>query len=99
KLNNGVELSPAFSAGTAKYTASVSADVKSITLTPACSDNDALIKINDIPVQSGATSDPVSLHSGLNVITTTVVAPDGVATRSYTVSITRAPSSNSALAS
>jgi len=99
KLNNGIDLSPAFSAGIARYTASVTADVTSVSVTPACTENDALIKVNDIPVQSGATSDPISLKTGVNVITTIVLAPNGVATRSYTITITRAQSSNSSLAS
>ena len=55
--------------------------------------------VNGVAVTSGAPSNPIPLITGENVITSTGIAEDGVTTKTYTVTITRAPSSNAELAS
>jgi len=82
-------LSPAFDSATTSYTATVTAT--SITLTPTADDALATITVNGDAVASGDPSDPISLSLGLNVINTVVTAEDTVTTKTYTLTVTRAP--------
>ncbi|MEI8037651.1 MAG: cadherin-like beta sandwich domain-containing protein, partial [Verrucomicrobiota bacterium] len=90
-LSSGT-LSPAFSAATLAYTASVSNATTSMTLTPTVTDATATIKVNGTTVASGASSGALALAVGTNPITTVVTAQDGSTTKTYTVTVTRAPS-------
>jgi gliding motility-associated-like protein len=94
-------VSPAFAPGTGTYTASVSNDTKTITLTPGLTDNSAvaLIKVNGLIVNNGETSAPVELATGNNEISITVTALDGSATSNYTLTVNRALSSDATLSS
>ncbi len=92
-------LTPAFSSTTTSYTASVANATASITVTPTTSDPTATVTVNGTPVTSGAASASIPLNVGPNTITTIVTAHDGVTTKTYTLTITRAPSSNALLAS
>ena len=73
-------LSPAFSAATTSYTASVGNDVSEVTVTATENDDNASV------AQSPA--NPVALRVGANRITVTVTAEDGT-TGAYTVTVTR----------
>ncbi len=73
-------LSPAFSAATTSYTASVANTVRSVTVTATANDDNASV------AQSPA--NPVALRVGTNRITVTVTAEDGT-TGAYTVTVTR----------
>ena len=95
-LSNGT-LSPSFASATTVYSASVGNAINSITFTPTISDVNATIKVNGVIVASGAASTQ-SLVVGVNTITTIVTAQDGTTTKTYTVTITRAPSADAALA-
>ncbi len=97
KLSTGT-LSPAFAAATTSYTAMVSNATTSITVTPTVSDVHATVTINGAPVVSGTASSAIQLVAGPNTITTVVTAQDGITTGTYTVVVTRAPSSNAGLA-
>jgi gliding motility-associated-like protein len=97
-LNNGT-LSPTFSAGTNSYTASVGNAVTSITLKPTVADATATIKVNGTTVASGNTSGSINLAVGTNTITTVVTAQDNITQNTYTVTVTRAQSSNADLTS
>jgi len=88
-------LSPVFAAGTTSYTASVSNATASIKVTPTVQDVGATVKVNGTTVASGTASASLPLVVGQNVITTVVTAPDGVTTKTYTVTVTRV--SNNAL--
>ena len=74
-LSSG-NLSPAFSAGTIIYSASVPNDVATITVTPAADSPDATIKVNGTTVASGAATTAIPLATGQNVISVAVTAQD-----------------------
>jgi sugar lactone lactonase YvrE len=86
-------LSPAFATGATAYTAQVNNSTTSITITPTTSDATASVKVNGTTVASGSASASLPLLVGSNTITVSVTAQDGVTTQTYTVVITRAPSS------
>jgi len=92
-------VTPAFSGGATSYTLSVSNATASITLTPVSSDANATIKINGSVVTSGSKTTPIALAEGAQtVITTVVTAQNGTTTKTYTLTVTRAPSAIAALA-
>ncbi|OAI56761.1 hypothetical protein AYO49_00600 [Verrucomicrobiaceae bacterium SCGC AG-212-N21] len=91
-------LTPAFASGTTSYTASVSNATTSITVTPTVADATATVKVNNVAVASGSASGAINLSVGNNVISTVVSAQDGTP-RTYTLTVTRAASSNADLAS
>ncbi|MCO5949745.1 cadherin-like beta sandwich domain-containing protein [Mucilaginibacter flavidus] len=95
KLSSGT-LTPVFAAGTISYTAMVTNATNSITVTPATSDAGATVKVNGTTVASGTASAALPLVIGPNTVTTVVTAPDGVTTKTYTLTVTR-PASNNAL--
>ena len=90
-------LSPAFVSGTTSYTASVINSVNSITVTPTAAQANATVTVNGVSVISGVASSSISLNVGTNTITAVVTAQDGVTIQTYTVTLTRAPSSNANL--
>ncbi|WP_166727778.1 cadherin-like beta sandwich domain-containing protein [Mucilaginibacter gilvus] len=90
-------LSPVFAPGMQSYSATVSNATTTTTITPTVSDATATLTVNGAAVTSGSASAPISLNVGLNTITTVVTAQDGVTTKTYTVDITRAASSNADL--
>ena len=82
-------LSPAFSAGTASYTAIVSNGVGTITFTPAVSGAVASITVKGIPIPSGGTSAPIALAVGGNAVNVIITAQDLTTIQTYTVTVTR----------
>ncbi|MFI5137553.1 MAG: cadherin-like beta sandwich domain-containing protein, partial [Sphingobacteriales bacterium] len=96
KLSSGT-LTPVFAAGTTSYAASVANTITSITATPTTADVLATVTVNGIEVTSGSASAGIPLTVGPNVISTVVTARDGVTTKTYTVTVSRAPSANAAL--
>jgi gliding motility-associated-like protein len=91
-------ISPSFAAGTLNYTASVSNATTQFTLTPTTSNANATVQVNGVDVLSGNATAAIPLNVGLNVITTIVTAENGTGTKTYTLRITRAPSTNADLA-
>jgi gliding motility-associated-like protein len=91
-------LTPAFAAGTNSYTASVPNKVTSLIITPTTASSTNTITINNIAVVSGSASAAIPLTVGANVLSVVVTAPDGVTKITYTVTVTRAPSSDATLA-
>lgn len=91
-LSGGYPLSPAFSAGTTSYTASVPNATSSINITPTLADNTATVQVNGRATNSGAPSSAIVLSVGVNIINVLVTAQDGSTTQSYTLSISRADS-------
>ena len=96
-LSSGT-LSPTFASGTTGYTASVSNATTSLTVTPTVAVGTASVTVNGVAVASGNASGAIGLNVGSNTITTIVTAQDGSTTKTYTVTVTRAPSSNNNLA-
>ncbi len=91
-------LKPSFSTNTTGYTASVSNAVTSVTVTPTTQDPTATVTVGGVTVKSGKASAPIALAVGANTILVVVTAQDNVTIKTYTIVITRAPSSNAYLA-
>ncbi len=87
-LSSGT-LSPAFEPGTTDYTATVAANVSSLTVTPTVNEANATIAVKGTTVASGAESGSIALTPGVNVINTVVTAQDGSTQQTYTVTVTR----------
>ncbi len=83
------QLSPAFTENTFSYTANVPYDTSSITVIPTAGDSGTVITVNGEQVESGGTSNPISLEAGSNTISVKVTAPDGSSVTEYTVTVTR----------
>jgi len=96
KISAGA-LSPVFAAATTGYTAGVANTTASITITPTATDPSATITVNGTAVATGTASGPVTLVVGANPISVLVTAPGGTTTQTYTVTVTRAPSTNANL--
>jgi len=82
-------LSPAFNFNTTSYTASVSNATTVVKITPSAADANATITVNGVTVASGTQSASQALAVGPNTINTVVTAPDGVTTKTYTITVTR----------
>lgn len=82
-------LTPAFSSGTTSYTASVANAMNSITVTPTTADANASVTVNSVTVTSGTSTSPITLNLGTNTINVLVTAQDGLATKTYSVVVTR----------
>jgi gliding motility-associated-like protein len=97
-MNPGSPLILASSAvGTVNYTTGVDATTSSVTLTPTATYPNSTITVNGVPVASGTASAPIPLNSGPTLITTVVTAPDGIATKTYTVTVNKTGSNSGAL--
>ncbi len=92
-------LKPAFSTGITSYTAAVANTTTSITVTPTAGTSTSAIKVNGVVVSSGVSSGAIPLNIGPNTINMVVTAQDGVTTKTYTLTVTRAGSTNANLAS
>ncbi|RKN70538.1 cadherin-like beta sandwich domain-containing protein [Paenibacillus ginsengarvi] len=96
ELSDGA-LSPAFGIGTTSYSATVANSVYKLTVTPTAADLGATIKVNGNTTVSGMLSQEILLDVGDNVIDLTVAAQDGITTKTYTVTVTRAASNSADL--
>ncbi len=95
---NNVPLTPAFDSDTVSYTASVEHGVSSVTVTPTVNESHATVTVDGTAVDSGTESSAVSLTAGeANDIEVVVSAEDTSVTKTYTVSVTRAGSSDATL--
>jgi|GEM_PF-1018861 len=83
--------------GADSYTASVGNSESSITVTPTAADGSATVTVNDAAVASGTASASLPLVVGSNTITVMVMAENGTTKKSYTITVTRAESSNADL--
>jgi hypothetical protein len=90
-------LSPVFDVGTTAYTASVPNATTSLTVTPTTGTAGAIIKVNNVAVASGTASGAITLIPGANAITIDVTAPDSSTKNTYTVTVTRAASTDTNL--
>ncbi len=88
---SGVRLTPGFTSGTISYTASVGYTLMHTTVAAAKNDGNAAIAILDGNGNTLANADTaqVDLSEGENIIRIRVTAQDGVATTTYTVTVTR----------
>ena len=87
-----------FSSNTTTYEVAVANSVESITFTPtAVEPETTIINVDGTPMASGVPSAPVILGVGANTIDIVVTAEDGITTKTYTVTVIRALSSNADL--
>ena len=93
-----VALSPVFASGTTAYIAAVAHDVSAVTVTVTASVASAgsayEIRLNGVVDQDGVVPLAVGAY---NVITVIVTAQDGESSQTYTVTVTRAGSSEASL--
>ncbi|CAN2230089.1 Listeria/Bacterioides repeat [Candidatus Nanopelagicaceae bacterium] len=89
-LSSGT-LSPTFDSVTAIYSASVANAISSITVTPTVNQANAVVRVNGTTVASATASGSINLNVGSNTITVLNTAQDGTTTKSYTITVTRAP--------
>jgi hypothetical protein len=87
-LSQGM-LSPSFSPSVGSYGATITNSISSLTVTPVTVEPLATVTVNGVVVASGNASSSVALNVGANVINTSVVAPDGVTTQNYQITVTR----------
>ncbi len=90
-----ITYSPNFAAGTTAYTATVGNNVTQVQVQPTVADINATIKVGKTgeektAVTSGNWSGNIALSVGHNVIEVEVTAQDGINTKTYTITITRA---------
>ena len=91
----GGTLTPAFAPGTTSYTARVSNDVSSVTITPTRSNSNATLTYLDSGDQALEDADSnteghqISLSVGENTVKVKVTAVDTTTTRTYTIVISR----------
>jgi gliding motility-associated-like protein len=95
-------LTPGFASGTTSYTASVGNGTTSVTVTPTVADATATIEVRVnagayAAVASAAASSALNLNVGANPIDVRVTAQDGTTLKTYTITVTRAASSNADL--
>ncbi len=91
RLSSSGRLVPPFDPEIEAYTLDVGF-FAAVTLTPTAADADATITVNGDAVSSGLPSAFLDLAPGPNLVAVDVLSADGSAARTYTVTITRAPS-------
>ncbi len=93
---NSGTLTPVFASGTTSYAATVTNATTSMTVTPTAIDPKATIKVNGSAVTSGKASGPITLgaEGTATVINAIVTSQDGTVTKTYSITVTRAPSVN-----
>ncbi len=83
--------------GYLNFKATVPNSISSIQVVPTAKDATATIAVNGTPVVSGTASQSIALPVGQTLITTVITAQDAVTTKSVTITVTRAASTNAAL--
>jgi hypothetical protein len=86
-------LSPYFESDVTSYTVSVPNAARTFSVTPTVADTGASVKVNGGTAVSGTGSVPVALAVGENTVSVEVTAQSGLK-KIYTVSVTRAASTN-----
>jgi alpha-tubulin suppressor-like RCC1 family protein len=82
-------LSPAFAASNLFYQIRVPHEVPSISVTPACQDATAVLKVNGGVVTAGTAGHPIPLKFGSNPITISVGDRGGFSLKTYTLTVMR----------
>ncbi|WP_295674799.1 cadherin-like beta sandwich domain-containing protein [uncultured Mucilaginibacter sp.] len=93
---SGMTLQRRFNPGVTTYATSVRNTTTSTTVTLQTNSPDATATVNGSPLNSGTPSLPINLNVGVNTISIAVTAQNG-AVNTYTVTVTRAPSTNNNL--
>ncbi|MDB4920938.1 cadherin-like beta sandwich domain-containing protein, partial [Mucilaginibacter sp.] len=93
KLTPTATLTTVSGPGYRNYTTAVPNSETSLQVTSAVQDATATIKVNGLPVASNVASPAIPLNVGDNVINIVVTAQDGVTTKNYIITVTRAAAS------
>jgi|GEM_PF-448268 len=88
---NGSAVAPAFQASQTAYTATVSMGASFVRMIASGSSGTERITINGIETESGELSPQIPLQPGVNTLTVVVTSQDGTTSRTYTVTVNRAP--------
>jgi hypothetical protein len=75
------------------YSASVPNNIGTLQIKPTSKDPHASVKVNGMPVASGALSKPIALAPGKTTITIVVTAQDGRTSKAYIIGVNRAAAS------
>jgi gliding motility-associated-like protein len=97
-LSNGA-LNPAFLSGTLTYNANVGNGLTTMTVTPTANNPTAIITVQGNVVTSGQPSQALNLVVGVNTIAVVITDANHLTSKTYTLKITEAQSSNNNLAS
>jgi len=89
------KLTPSFSVDIFAYSERVGRLITSITVTPTAATPFSTIKVNGKAVISGKPSQPIALTDGINNIKIMVTAQNGINTNTYSLAVTKEPSSMS----
>ncbi|SFG56905.1 Cadherin-like beta sandwich domain-containing protein [Desulfotomaculum arcticum] len=84
----GITLSETLEPTRYVYTADITGDIRSTSVTATAADSGATIKINGTPVADGESSPDIPLDLGINTIRVEVTSPDGSVTKTYLINIT-----------
>lgn len=84
----GLALNPPFSSGVTSYTSTVPNATAALTIAGLSSDSGANVSIDANP--GSCTGGVCTLSVGMNTITVTVTAADGITTRNYVIQVSRA---------
>ena len=95
--SNAISLTPAFTAATTSYTASVGSAISTATLAATKSHGGASVNVVAPDGTSAPDSATANLEVGENVFKAVVTAEDGDTTKEYVVTVTRAASSDATL--
>lgn len=82
-------LTPTFDSSVLSYTAAVTNDISSVTVTPTSADGGAVITVQGTVIASGMESQSIALDVGDNTITIEITATDGHTQKSYSIVVTR----------
>ncbi len=85
-VNSDGTLNPTFLPEKSNYKATVSSEVRAITVTATTQDSASIMTINGAPVNSG-TPYNMPLEEGINVLKIIVTAPDGQTSCTYTLEV------------
>lgn len=81
--------SPALAPDVLTYSAEVPNGISTLSMTPLAAQAGASITINQVLFSSGQASQPIALIEGLNTIRITVLAEDGVTSKTYILNVAR----------
>jgi len=97
--NQPLTLTPTFNQNVVSYSANVANTVSSISVIGILAESTGRLTINNLPVNSGTSTQISNLLVGSNFVNVNVTAPNQTTTKLYSVNVTRAPSTVSILSS
>ena len=83
-------MSPFFTPAITSYTDTVNNTNVTVRISPVVHDPLATLTVDGLAVASGSQSQSIPLAVGSNTVSTVVTAPDGVSTKTFTLTVTRA---------